>query len=96
MAKPVEVLAVRSLDLSVSLGRNDGLHALALGLFENRIGIVAPICQQIIGCDAFDQAASLCTIRAGTFCNKDSERQTRRIHGQMYLRVKPPFVRLIA
>ncbi|SFU35458.1 transposase, IS5 family [Nitrosospira multiformis] len=32
-------------------------------------------------------------IRCGTLCNKDSDRHTMRIHGQMYLGVEPPFVR---
>jgi hypothetical protein len=32
-------------------------------------------------------------VRCGTLCNKDSDRHTRRIHGQMYLGVEPPFVR---
>ena len=96
MAKPVEIRAVRSLYLSVFLWWNDGFHALGFGLFENRIGIVAPICQQIISCYAFDQVASLRAICRGILCNKDSDRQTRRIHGQMYLGIDPPFVRLMA
>jgi hypothetical protein len=35
----------------------------------------------------------LCAICNGTRCNKGSDRQTNRIHGQMYLGVEPPFVR---
>jgi hypothetical protein len=46
--------------------------------------------------EAFNQAASLRTIRRGTLRHNDSERQTMRIHGQMYLGVEPPFVRLIS
>jgi hypothetical protein len=42
----------------------------------------------------FNQAASLRAIRSGTFRNNNSERHTMRIHGQMYLCVDPPFVRL--
>jgi hypothetical protein len=38
---------------------------------------------------------SFCAIRSGTFCSNNSERHTMRIHGQMYLGVEPPFVRLI-
>ncbi|PXV77305.1 hypothetical protein SAMN05216379_1358 [Nitrosomonas eutropha] len=39
----------------------------------------------------FDQAANLRAISSGTLCNKDSERHTMRIHGQMYLGVELPF-----
>jgi hypothetical protein len=46
--------------------------------------------------DAFDPRASLRAIRSGACCNKDSDRVTLRIHGQMYLGVEPPFVMSMA
>ena len=38
------------------------------------------------------QVDSFFTIRSGTFCNKDSDWHTIRIHSRMYLGVEPPFV----
>lgn len=68
----------------------------SLACFYDGVAVIAFIGQQIIGVYAFDQAACLCAIRCGTWCNKDSDRQTMRIHGQMYFRVEPPFVRPIS
>lgn len=96
MANLVQTLIVRSLDGAISLWGNHGVHALGLGLLQQGIGVIAPIRQQIIRAQAVDQGPSLGAIRGGTFRNKDSDRQTRRIHGQVYLGVEPPFVRLIA
>ena len=52
------------------------------------------------GCSAnlrFDvPLTGLVAIRSGTLCNKESDRHTMRIHGQVYLGVEPPFVRLIS
>ena len=62
----------------------------SLACLGEGIAVIAFIGQQIIGVDAFDQAACLCAIRPGIFCNNNSDRQTLRIHGQMYFRVEPP------
>ncbi len=35
---------------------------------------------------------SFFTIRSGTFCNKDSDWHTMRIHGQMCFGVAPPLL----
>jgi hypothetical protein len=43
-----------------------------------------------------DKCWSLRAISGGTLRNKDSERHTMRIHGQMYLGVEPPLVRSMA
>jgi hypothetical protein len=72
---------------------NDRFHALLHGLLNDRIAVIATICNQAFGSNPFHQAASLRAIRCGTLCNKDSDRHTMRIHGQMYLGVEPPFVR---
>ena len=96
MAEFIEFFIVRPLFSSVFPWRDNRLHALVFGLFYDGVAVIAFIGQQIIGADVFDQAAGRCAIRRGTLCNKDSERQTLRIHGQMYFRVEPPLVRLIA
>ena len=65
-------------------------------LLEDGIGVVAPVGQKMTSGHAFDQEGSLRAIRSGTCCNKDSDRVTMRIHGQMYLGVEPPFVMSMA
>lgn len=60
--------------------------------FNDCIRIITTIRQKNFGFDAANQFFSRSTIRCGTFCNRDSERHTMRIHGQMYLAVEPPFV----
>jgi len=80
---------------SLLFRRNDRLHSLFFRLSDQRIHIVCPIRQQTIRFNTFNQQASFLTIRSGTLCNTDSERHTMRIHGQMYLGVEPPFVRLM-
>jgi hypothetical protein len=67
---------------TVSLGRDDRIHALVSGLIENGVAIIPAIRKQMFGGNAFDQAASLRAIRCGTRRNNDSDRHTRRIHGQ--------------
>ena len=96
MAEFIEFFIVRPLFNSVFLWRDDRIHALVFSLLYDGVAVIAFIGQQIIGADVFDQATCLCAIRRGTWCNKDSDRQTMRIHGQMYLGVEPPWVRLIA
>jgi hypothetical protein len=92
----VEGFVVVALEGSVLFGRNDGGHPLLGGSFENGIGIITPVGQEIIGPEAFNQRASLRAISRGASCNKHSERQTMRIHGQVNFGVEPPFVRLMA
>ncbi len=95
VAQFVEMLIVRALIFAIFPRGNHGFHSLALCLLNDRCAVITFVCNQV-GCNqTFDQGASLRTISAGTFCNKDSERHTMRIHGQMYLAVEPPFVRLI-
>ncbi len=82
--------------LSGFFWRDDRCHTLIFSLFDNRIAVVPLVGNQVFRREAFDQAASLRTIRRGTLRNNDSERHTMRIHGQMYLGVEPPFVRLMS
>ncbi len=96
MAQFVEVFVVRSLVFSVFLWRDDGVHAYTSCLLKNGIGIIALVRNQMIRVDPLDQSAGLCAIRSGTFCSNNSDRHTTRIHGQMYLGVEPPFVRLMS
>ena len=96
MTQLVKVLIIRSLRGSVFARRNNRRHALFSRPIDNRIAVIAFIGEQIIGFHPRDEAVSLRAIRCGTLCNNDSERHTMRIHGQMYLGVEPPFVRLMS
>lgn len=92
----IQIFIIQPLSTTVFLWRDDGLHALSFCLVNNSIAIIASVCNQLIGIKPLNQAASLRAIRLGTFRDNNSERHTMRIHGQMYLCVEPPFVRLMA
>jgi len=96
VAQLVDRFVVRSGFLAVLARRNHGLRTLRLGLRHDGVAVVAFVGKQMVHFEPIHQPLSLCTICSGTFCNNRSERQTMRIHGQMYLGVEPPFVRLIA
>lgn len=96
VAKLIEMAVIFALEAAVSFGRNDGSHSSLGGQSEDGIGVVATIRQKIGGAHSLDKSASLSAISLGAFCNKDSERQTMRIHGQMQFGIEPPFVRLMA
>ena len=89
----VEVFVVVPLVFAIFLGRNDYFHLFLPGLPDNRVGIIGAIAKEIFGVDPLYKTASLCAIRRGTFRDKSSDRHAMRIHGQMNLGVKPPFVR---
>ncbi len=96
MAQLVEVFVIGPLVFAILLRWNNRFHVLALGLIHDGVAVIALIGQKIVGLDPFNQALSLCAISSGTLSNNDSDRQTNRIHGQMYLGVEPPFVRLMS
>lgn len=96
MSEFIEVFVIGPLHLAVFSRWNDRLHVLVLGLLHNGIAVIALVGQQIIGLNPLNQTLSLRAISSGTFSNKDSDRHTKRIHGQMYLGVEPPFVRLMS
>jgi len=96
VAKFVEFFIIRPLNETVFLGRYDRRHILVRRLINEGIAVVATIRQQRVRAQTFDQAARRCAIRRGTWCNKDSDRQTLRIHGPRYLGVEPPWVRLMS
>ena len=96
MTQFVEVFVIIALHQSMLPGRDHRTHALPRGLFQDGVGVVAPIGQKMVGGQTLDQVSSLRTIRRGTCRNKDSDRIAMRIHGQMYLGVEPPFVMSMA
>ena len=95
MAKLIQVAVVFTLNLAILLRWNHNLHSCVMSLIDDNVCIIATISEQDFRVDSFNQSASMRTICCGTFCSKDSDRHTMRIHGQMYLGVEPPFVRLI-
>ena len=96
MAEFIKVCVVFSLFDTVFLRRDNRIHALIFGLFKDGVCVIAAIGKQIIRAYAFNQAASLRTIRSCTLRDNDSDRHTMRLHGQMYFGVEPPFVRLMS
>lgn len=93
VSQAIEMLVVMALDLAIFARRNLCLHPQLLGLLDDGIAVIALVRDQMFSTQSLDQCASFCTIRPGSCCNSDSDRQTMRIHGQMYLGVEPPFVR---
>jgi len=92
----IELFVILSLLDTIFLWRNHDLHPLLHRFFNNGIRVVSLVSEQGIGKKSVDQPDSFFAIRTGTFSESDSNRQTMRIHGQMYLGVEPPFVRLIS
>lgn len=83
MAVSVEMLVITALLVSVLARRDHDAQALSRGLQGDGIAVVALVGQQVLGAEPFNQEPSLRAICCGTLRNKDSERQTKRIHGQM-------------
>jgi len=83
VAMPVKVLVIASLLLSVFAWRDHDAHALSGGLLDDGITVVTLVGQQMIGAESFNQLRSLRAICGGTLRNNDSDRHTKRIHGQM-------------
>jgi hypothetical protein len=66
MTKFVEIPVVIALDDPVLFGRNHRDHGLPRRLFEESVGVVAPVGQKIVCGYSFDEAAGLRAIRGGT------------------------------
>ena len=96
MSQLVQVLVIWPLYCAVFPRWYDGVYPLIFCLFEDCVGVVALVGQKMFRPNRLNQSCSLRTISRGTLCNKRSDRHTLRIHGQMYLGVKPPFVRLMS
>jgi len=92
----VEMLVIIPRLLSVFSRRNNRGHVFLTRQVQDILGVVAFVGNQKVRRDGADQGLSLRTICSGTRCNKYSDRIAMRIHGQMYLRVEPPFVRPIS
>lgn len=96
MPQLVEVFVIRSWDFAILSRGNHRDHSLLLCLLDNRIAVITAIRDKMLGINLFNQRQSLSAICSGTFCNKNSDRHTMRIHGQMDFGVEPPLVRLMS
>lgn len=96
MANLVEIFVVFPQLFSVLSWRNDRCHALVNSFEDDYVCIIATIRLKIFRLKALNQLRCNCAIRCGARSDKESHRHTKRIHGQMYLGVEPPFVRPIA
>ena len=92
MTQFIEIFIIVTLLFTVLLRRDHGFHPHGNCIGQDIIRVITPICQQSFRRNTFYQVDSFFTIRSGTFCNKDSDWHTIRIHGQMYFGVEPPFV----
>lgn len=96
MADFINVPVVLPLDLSMRTGRYHGLHPVRLCVFDNLIAVVALVSEEEVCAQTLYERQSLCAISDGTRRDRYSERKTKRVHGQMYFGVAPPFVRPMA
>ena len=96
MSKLIKMLLVLPNLLTILLRRDDHFHSCRLRRLHDLVRVVGTVRKQIGGINPLNQLTGLAAIRSGTLCNKDSDRHTMRIHGQVYLGVEPPFVRLIS
>ena len=96
MTDPIQILIVSPLLLSVLLGRDDNLHPCGNSVSNDFVCVVTTVCQQRFSGYPLNQMDSFLAISSGTFCNKNSDWHTIRIHGQMYFGIEPPFVRDIS
>jgi hypothetical protein len=66
------------------------------GIRNDLIRVVSSVSKQRFSGQPIYQVDSFFIVSSGTFCNKNSDWHTMRIHGQMYFGVEPPFVRDIS
>ena len=92
MTQFIEIFILVTLFFAVFLQRNHRFHSCRNRIGQDIICVIAPVCQQGFRRNTLYQVDSFFTIRPGTFCNKDSDWHTIRIHGQIYFGVEPPFV----
>ena len=95
MTELVEIFVAFPLVFTIFLGGMTGIIPASTAL-RMIASVSYSICQKIFCLEPLDQLRCNCAIRCGTRSDKESHRHTMRIHGQMYLGVEPPFVRLIA
>ena len=92
MTQFIEIFIIAALFFTVLLRWNHRFHSRRNRISQDIICVITPVCQQSFCRNTFYKVDSFFTIRSGTFCNKDSDWHTIRIHGQMYFGVEPPFV----
>ena len=81
---------------ALKFGRDDNLHPCGNSVSNDFVRVVTAVCQQRFSRYPLNQMDSFLAISSGTFCNKNSDWHTIRIHGQMYFGIEPPFVRDIS
>ena len=96
MAQFIKVSIIIAWILAALSGRNDHLHPCCRRFFDHLAAVIAAVDRQTFRRYPFDQGASLRTISGGTLCDKESDRHTMRIHGQIYFCADLPFVRAIS
>ena len=92
----VEMFIVCTLFFPVAFWRNNRYRFLVNRLRYQRIRVIRFISEKVFCLYTFNKGFRLCNIMVCALSNKDSDRQTKRIHGQMYFGIKPPFVRLMS
>jgi hypothetical protein len=55
MPQAIKILVVGTLDFSIPFGRDNNLHPLLLSLSHNGVGMVSPVCQEILRVYVFDE-----------------------------------------
>jgi len=95
MAHAVEIFIIFASIFPVFAWGYVYLHTLVLCSLNNHVTVIALIGNQMFCFKSLYEFVCTCAIRCGSCCNNSSDRQTMRIHGQMYLGVGPPFVRPI-
>ena len=96
MADFVDVAVIIALLFAVFLWWDNNIHAGCRSVEYDLRCVITSVCHKILRCYSFNKMHSLLAISSGAFCDKDSDRHTRRIHGKVNLGVEPPFVRLIS
>jgi hypothetical protein len=79
----VEGLVMVAWLLAILAWRYLRLQALAPGLSNDGVTVTAFVGNQRLGINTLNQACSLSAIRPGTFRSNNSDRHTKRTHGQM-------------
>ena len=96
MPQLVKMLVMLALFNAVFLRRDHNLHSAGGCKLDNFVGVIALVSKQKFSVIAVYKFFCKLAIRSGTRCDKDSERHTKRIHGQVNFGVEPPFVRSIS
>ena len=96
VAKFVEIFIKITFFSSVLLRRYHGNHSALRCKFDDLICVISTVRQKVVCLYSVDKSYSFFAISSGTFCNKDSDWHTIRIHGKVNFGIEPPFVRLMS